>query len=188
MRPSSMSQRSWDVDDVRGCASPTDRCARPEYKNSHISIFPSRSLRPLRSPSALFHGHEDYNDDVYLPFVSGFDNNPVISSAELWQTGGFRSVILPSHFASANGMRRGYVAAASWLLLPSRFYFLSFSSAIQFDSPSGSMALSPELSKPSSFASSFGTPNLASVILLWYPDDLNVDIPLLQLSKRLHST
>ncbi|KAJ7351172.1 hypothetical protein DFH08DRAFT_992352 [Mycena albidolilacea] len=46
--------------------------------------IPSRPLRPLRSlPPALFHGHEDRDSDVYRPFVSGFDNNPVVSSAEL---------------------------------------------------------------------------------------------------------
>jgi hypothetical protein len=71
-------------------------------------VFPSRSLRPLRSPPVLFHGLEDYDGDVYRPFV--FDNNPVVSSDELpvllWQTRGFRLCLhpyhmcVPSHFTS----------------------------------------------------------------------------------------
>ncbi|KAJ7872514.1 hypothetical protein B0H14DRAFT_3860373 [Mycena olivaceomarginata] len=60
-------------------------------------VFPSRSLRPLRSPPVLFHGLEDYDGDVYRPFV--FDNNPVVSSDELpvllWQTRGFRLCLHP---------------------------------------------------------------------------------------------
>jgi hypothetical protein len=36
------------------------------------------------------HGQEDHDGDVYRPFVSGFYNDPVVSSAELlWKTGGF---------------------------------------------------------------------------------------------------
>ncbi|KAJ7302854.1 hypothetical protein DFH08DRAFT_988475, partial [Mycena albidolilacea] len=55
---------------------------------------------------ALFHGHEDHDGDVYRPFVSGFDNNPLVLSAELpallWLTGGFRFAtpcLRPSRYA-----------------------------------------------------------------------------------------
>ncbi|KAJ7327497.1 hypothetical protein DFH08DRAFT_1084693 [Mycena albidolilacea] len=80
------------------------------------------SIPPLRSPPALFHGHEGHDGDVCRPFVSGFDNDPVVSSAELltllWQTGGFRFLIsclrpyryapsIPSYFR-----QRACVAAA----------------------------------------------------------------------------
>ncbi|KAJ7823169.1 hypothetical protein B0H14DRAFT_3470262 [Mycena olivaceomarginata] len=58
-------------------------------------VFPSRSLRPPRSPPALFHGHEDCDGDVYRPFVSGFDNNPVVSRAA------FLSARSPSHSPSS---------------------------------------------------------------------------------------
>ncbi|KAJ7848822.1 hypothetical protein B0H14DRAFT_3452858 [Mycena olivaceomarginata] len=60
----------------------------------------------LRSPAALFHGHEDHDGDVYRPFVSGFDNNPLVLSAELLAllclTGGFRFAtpcLRPSRYA-----------------------------------------------------------------------------------------
>ncbi|KAJ7884702.1 hypothetical protein B0H13DRAFT_2537104 [Mycena leptocephala] len=86
-------------------------------------VFPSRSLGPLRSPPALFHGHEDTTamlvSSVELP-------------ALLWQTGGFQFVIpcfdmgVLSHFTSGayfsstliadlekpTRLRPGYVAAA----------------------------------------------------------------------------
>ncbi|KAJ7696398.1 hypothetical protein B0H14DRAFT_2650205 [Mycena olivaceomarginata] len=69
-----------------------------------VHVFPSRSLRPLHSPPALFHGHEDYDGDVYQPLV--FDNNPVVSSNELpallWQTRGFRLWWRPYRYRRAD--------------------------------------------------------------------------------------
>ncbi|KAJ7874865.1 hypothetical protein B0H13DRAFT_2551351 [Mycena leptocephala] len=38
----------------------------PSSRPAHV--FPSRSLRPLRSPPALFHSHEDYDGDVCRTF------------------------------------------------------------------------------------------------------------------------
>ncbi|KAJ7864250.1 hypothetical protein B0H14DRAFT_3604256 [Mycena olivaceomarginata] len=96
----------------------TMQCAIKRCIAPTVTFTPARTCipvlvpaRPLRSPPALFHG-PDYDGDMYRPFVSGFDNNPVVSSAEhpalLWQTGGFRFVIpcfnmgVPSHFTPAN--------------------------------------------------------------------------------------
>ncbi|KAJ7869509.1 hypothetical protein B0H13DRAFT_2670036 [Mycena leptocephala] len=36
-------------------------------------VFPSRSLGPAALATALFHGQEDHDGDVYRPFVPGFD-------------------------------------------------------------------------------------------------------------------
>ncbi|KAF8128054.1 hypothetical protein K438DRAFT_1990519 [Mycena galopus ATCC 62051] len=74
--------------------------SRSRAASKCASLVPVHVYPKLRSVLA----YEDGADDVYWPFVSGFDNDLVLSTAKLptllWQTGGFRFVILPSHFTS----------------------------------------------------------------------------------------
>jgi hypothetical protein len=83
-----------------------------------LHVYPSPDtcipvLRPV--PTARPYGHDDYDGDVHRLFISGLENNPIVSTAELfWQTGDFRevparhsifaplstNVRVPSHFTS----------------------------------------------------------------------------------------